>query len=410
MAERASAGQTLTIRLSYRDLPDGTKPLGARVFDYTDVQKFLKAVREAYYRHYNERGKVRYLIGGEQGSRRGRVHYHCILYTDKPLHVLGKITDFVTKEPIDKFVYDRNLEWSLWPHGHVHIEEPAQEGIRYAIYYALMDQFNVETAKKKSTYIKSQNHSSTKLGQSLKPPLGFKFVQELMDRCEAEQRVPIDLMLSVPDLKGTWWPQGPTRDYLLERCFLINEKHNKDHGRDCPQWRSLTQFINSQKSERDKEILHYGKPLSKETKEEKDARFDAYHKATTTQRSKDNEYRKIIHNCGHVIPCQTCLDRSTKSVQRFFDAEYKRRFDRWTTVFKKKIRYNASRKEWEVETDYDYEARFKKWWLARPRPSSGCLNRDDPYIQSAFDARSRLEKAGRRTAKIKGPSEPEVQA
>jgi hypothetical protein len=90
MAESAVAGNVMVFMLSYRNLPNGEKPLGARAFRYPDIQRFLKALREAYYRRYGVRNEISYFVAGERGSKgTKRVHWHIVLVSNKPLGVLG---------------------------------------------------------------------------------------------------------------------------------------------------------------------------------------------------------------------------------------------------------------------------------------------------------------------------------
>src|SRR5690554_1488542 len=95
MAEKAVSGETIAIELTYRNSLDGTLPDAAKAFKYRDVQLFLKRLRKAYTDEYRQAGEIRYIVVGERGSKRKRVHWHMVIFSDRPISTLGKWTDFV---------------------------------------------------------------------------------------------------------------------------------------------------------------------------------------------------------------------------------------------------------------------------------------------------------------------------
>lgn len=78
-----------------------------------DVQLFFKNIRHDIYKA-SRMGKVRYFATAEYGGRRGRPHYHLLLFCSS-----------VPKSQC-KDIISRN-----WPHGHVHIGSVGPASIRY---------------------------------------------------------------------------------------------------------------------------------------------------------------------------------------------------------------------------------------------------------------------------------------
>ena len=92
LAESVVAGHTYAITMTYADLPDGRRPIGATVFDYSDIQRFLKHLRFNYHRFYGGSGQIRYIACGEQGSKGTQRVHHDILWRDR--HLGFKINPF----------------------------------------------------------------------------------------------------------------------------------------------------------------------------------------------------------------------------------------------------------------------------------------------------------------------------
>lgn len=115
----------------------------ASVLTYSDVQKYLKLLRRHGY-------PVRYFVTGEYGSKKGRAHWHIMLYWQK--HV-------------PKHVLDRNFEDDHWPHGWSFWTVPTPHAVRYNCKYIQKDMGEAER----------QGH----LAMSKKPPLGTAFFQQM---------------------------------------------------------------------------------------------------------------------------------------------------------------------------------------------------------------------------------------
>ena len=143
MAEKATAGHALAFTLSYKNLPSGETPLGARTFVYRDFVLFKKAVAEAYYRKYKARTEFSWIVCGETGSRRGRVHWHAVLFSKNPLSELGQWSNYYTGEKYDEMPLEKRCTWSLWKKGLVYVQRPDAAGMAYCLVYGMKDQFGV---------------------------------------------------------------------------------------------------------------------------------------------------------------------------------------------------------------------------------------------------------------------------
>lgn len=138
-AEAQLATKTVAVTMTYRG-----NVVGAVVPQYRDWQLFLKGLR-------NDGYKVRYMVAGEFGSLRGRMHWHAILF-------------FYGKVPVMQLDTER-WDWAYWPHGFTYVQNPDHaKGIAYVAKYALKDENSQGSAKS--------------LMVSKKPPLGEAFFVE----------------------------------------------------------------------------------------------------------------------------------------------------------------------------------------------------------------------------------------
>lgn len=315
MAEKAMSGEAIAIEFTYRNNPDGSEPDAAKAFRYEDVKAFFRRLREAYFRKYKARGEIRFICAGERGSQKGRVHWHLVMFADRPFSDLGQWHDFVfNKIPGPIFSQPRKkavmLQWSLWPHGHVVIKEGTQEAVSYAVKYALKDQFNVVKSRDTGRLSKAENHGASYFRMSKKPPIGFRWLEQMCDSWEARLVVPISLNLKVPGYSGFWWPKGLLREYLLERLFLVNERSKELLGRDAPQWFTLLASVES--VEKDWDTLVYGPDL-----EQSAALWEAdrTRKQIETLAAKNNP-------CGGIRVCQLCWRGKEKGERAAFQSWY----------------------------------------------------------------------------------------
>lgn len=395
MAEKAVAGQMLAVTYTYANLPDGSKPTGATVFKYKDIQNHLKALREAYYRHYGVRGEIRYVICGERGSKgTERSHYHALLFTDKPLGVLGKWHNAITGLEVttDTKPLDVDLNWSLWPHGFTHFQEPASKGVFYVLKYAFKDRMTVKKAEGTKYATQSLTWAASIFRMSKKPPIGFRFLEQYCDLYASKGLVPPTMKISLPDYKGYYYPRGKLRDYVLQRFHEINSQHYADHRRDCSTWAALLSSVskpNDLEPENDKEALLYGQIEENPQSDEELAREHQHFIDQIDKSEQSRGARAILKQCGHVVPCKECrLHWSPEQNKELIEDEAKW-FDKWAYRHGKPLTS-------QTITD------FRSFWVSLCRPSRGCKRRNDDDVFAIFRAAKGLRKLSK---SIRGPSD-----
>lgn len=118
IAESKTAKAAHVVTLTYgRDLENptaaGIDHLRAAVLTYSDVQKFLKLLRRHGF-------PVRYFVTGEYGSKKGRAHWHIILYWQ------DRVPDVQLR---------RNVMFDHWPHGWTYWDKMSPQAVRYACKY-----------------------------------------------------------------------------------------------------------------------------------------------------------------------------------------------------------------------------------------------------------------------------------
>lgn len=178
IAEQCTASKTLAVTLTYAG-----DTAESAVLRYADVQLFLKRLRKDGY-------SVRYICAGEYGDKKGRAHWHIILF-------------FYGRSP--DIQIDRRVDWSFWPHGFVYFQNPDYRGFAYVMKYALKQEFAVKA-----------------LSMSKKPPLGYSFFMKLAHDI-VDRALPVHSpeysFAHVLDRNGVprrYWLQGRMREMWLE--------------------------------------------------------------------------------------------------------------------------------------------------------------------------------------------------
>lgn len=333
MAEKATSGETIALELTYRNDGEGVAPDAAKAFKYNDVAAFLKRLRQEYYRTYDARGEIRFICAGERGSQKGRVHWHMVIFADRPFSHLAKWSDFAFK-PLKGPEFSelgrkaKMLHWSIWDHGHVVVKRPDQGGMQYVLKYALKDQFNVVKSKGTMRESKSENHGASKFNMSKQPPIGFRFLERLCNRWQEKGVVPPALNIKVPDYSGFWYPKGKLREYLLMRLWAINEERKERYGRDCPQWSTLLASLES--VEKDWEALVYGP----EEEEAETFNVELWRRELATQQSareKQHRQAEIRRNCGGVRVCRLCWRGKSSDARKRFQGWFAQQVQEYIT-------------------------------------------------------------------------------
>lgn len=190
IAEALTSASVAFVTLTYRDTPQG--------FVYSDIQQMLKRFRMALFR---ERGiHVRFFCSGERGEKRGRHHWHLLLFFDKP-HQMRR-----TRK--------RQL-WHFWPHGWAHIQMLKHDGsdnmlrkIRYTAKYCVKDAAHPE----RETFMRC----------SLKPGIGGKYFADLAVSL-ASRGLPA---LGGYRFKGVEYRRGPKAGQAIEFRLTGNMARN----------------------------------------------------------------------------------------------------------------------------------------------------------------------------------------
>lgn len=142
IAEKETSLATSVVTLTYGggDTPE------SRFLRKSDVTAYIKAIR-------NDGHKVRYFYVGEYGSKKGRAHWHIVLF-------------WQSKMPHREL--RKNIQDEYWPHGFSFWDEADSASIRYAMKY--INKNHDDKAQLKT------------LGMSKKPMIGWLYFAELAER------------------------------------------------------------------------------------------------------------------------------------------------------------------------------------------------------------------------------------
>lgn len=232
IAESQDAKRTFSITLTYgRDEMDKADHIRAALLTYSDVQKYMKRLRESGY-------VVRYFAVGEYGSMKGRAHWHLITFYYSNQHVIearkalnaeiaagrkkGKLRpipdgmvpehEISTRGPDGKLEDVRFSEahwqhgWSCWEELLDDYEMSAARAVRYVCKY-MQKGLDVDEWW--------QGHT----GRSKKPPLGDGFVRRRAAQWAREGLAPQDLFYSFP---GVVDAEGKTKRFRLSGVSADN--------------------------------------------------------------------------------------------------------------------------------------------------------------------------------------------
>lgn len=173
IAESKTAKASHVVTLTYGEdrSVGGIDHLRASVLTYSDVQKYFKYLRV-------EGFPVRYFAVGEYGSKKGRAHWHVILYWQKavPAHSLRE-----------------NFTEKHWTHGLSYWDGASAEAVRYACKY-------LQKAPD-DEHLQGFGPMPSK-----KPPLGDAYFRELASRYVEAGIAPQDAFYSFPDVRRV--PKG----------------------------------------------------------------------------------------------------------------------------------------------------------------------------------------------------------
>lgn len=308
MAEKATSNHCYVLALTYGSDTQQQKD-GAAVFRYKDIKDLMKNIRRQAEYHLKAKQEVKFMVCGELGSMKGRVHWHIVLFTSFDLLTLGDWYSFVSKKPVtekkDKITTNPNrakrLTWSMWKMGLLTVQIPDQGGMMYALKYALKDQFSLHKSKGTMRETKGEQYASGYFRMSKKPPLGANYVARLLSRLREKGAVLPALKIKIPDYTGYLFPAG----YLLEQVITgfkaINDECLATDGRNVPQWSSLLQSVFEQP--KIWERLSYVEEQEQETDDDLQGRLQALARARRAEQWGGD----VRQRCGGPLPCGSCL-------------------------------------------------------------------------------------------------------
>lgn len=260
MAEKADHAHSYCLTLTYSEDTQQSRD-AARMFAYADVRAFLMRLRssaryEAKKRGWNAVPQFRFLCAGEQGDRYGRCHWHLIIYSNVDLARLGqfRLRGRMVSHHRDMITVGkrkRRLNWTLWPHGFMTLQEPDQAAMSYVLSYCLKDQFTGEKSNGTMREAKSENFATGLFRMSKRPAIGENWLMQKMEALEASGAVLPSLNIRVPDMGGYWHPSGLFREKLLWCLHALNRRIVWATGANAPQWPSLLASLGDNQKELD---------------------------------------------------------------------------------------------------------------------------------------------------------------
>ncbi len=164
-SKTATACHVVTLTYGSDAIYGSIDHLRASVLTYSDVQKYLKHLRADGF-------PVRYFAVGEYGSKKGRAHWHIVLYWQ------GAVPEHKLRE---------NFLEKHWPHGWSYWDKVSASAIRYACKYLQKD-------------MEDASHQGFGPMPSKKPPLGDAYFRQLAQRYVDAGISPQHLFYSFPDV------------------------------------------------------------------------------------------------------------------------------------------------------------------------------------------------------------------
>jgi hypothetical protein len=206
IAEQQMATATYAVTLTYA----GDGPNTATLV-YEDFQLFMKRLRRRGYR-------VRYIVAGEYGSKKGRAHWHAVLffYGKAPQEVAipdqrGEWDVILPRWDNDDWA---RIDWAPWQGvatdmetqlGFSYFQRPDYGGFEYAMKYSLKDQ--------------KQRSAKTHLAMSKKPPLGDAWFRQRAEQYVEQGLAPHGREYSFPHVFDR---KGRRRKFMLQGKSLEN--------------------------------------------------------------------------------------------------------------------------------------------------------------------------------------------
>lgn len=217
IAESKTAAHTHVVTLTY-GLDDHYQVdhMRAKMLTYSDVVQYLKRLR-AYTKG------LRYFCTGEYGSRKGRAHWHLIIFWQG-----DPIEDIRLRE---RYLHEGSNGRKLWDRGFSFWDEADYHSVDYAVKYIL----------------KGEDWQPYRMACSVKPPLGFEYFKVLARRYVEQGLSPQNNYYYFADVRqkdGTlreFYLRGVSREYFCEA--FRQQWELKYQNRDWPQSELMDEYI-----------------------------------------------------------------------------------------------------------------------------------------------------------------------
>jgi hypothetical protein len=173
-----------TLTLTYgRDDDDSPDHMRAYALTYSDVGEFFLRLRDDGFR-------FRFFVAGEYGSKKGRAHWHILMF-------------WLTKPP--PYEERKNFQQKHWNHGYSYWETVVKpETVSYVMKYLQKTEGDGE--------------SRIKTGMSRHPPLGADYFKQLAEKYVKQGLAPQDpFYYSFPDVKDA---KGKPFQFHLHKTSL----------------------------------------------------------------------------------------------------------------------------------------------------------------------------------------------
>lgn len=185
IAESKTSVASHSITLTYGPDEYGNEDhLRAKVLTYSDVQKYLKRLRNNGY-------PLRYLVAGEYGPTKGRAHWHLIAFWQ------DKVPDHTLLKNFNEF---------HWPHGYSFWDKVGVNSVRYVCKYVQKD--------------KDKDEVQAHMSMSKTPPLGGHYFDQLAQKYVDQGLAPQNLKYSFPDARN--FETGKKYEFTMMRHSAEN--------------------------------------------------------------------------------------------------------------------------------------------------------------------------------------------
>lgn len=190
--EHMSSEWSYVLTLTYDDRRLDPSRRQTEVIEVIDFKRFMARLRKKF--------SVRYLVAGEFGKRKGRVHFHVALFG---VGMPPEVTLFKEKSYFD-----------AWPWGFTYAEPLTFRGIQYVAKYL--------TKKDNAKAVRDDPLHQEWVSYSTRPPMGIEHILRLADQYASERVMPRSFRINPPGLEGInrrFQISGVSQHLFLERLF-----------------------------------------------------------------------------------------------------------------------------------------------------------------------------------------------